>query len=408
MIFCRRLVLTGRGFNNSVRSFSSVVKKDPSLSKLDCRPLALQARVDFLIRLGDLDTAAKHARLSVQCTDNIICINQTCQSIIGAMCEAKRYKDALDLFHYFYRETNITPYFGYLNHIIKLHLDQGRLDDALNVYDSSLANDVTESLISKGLVDAGRLDEAMDRLKPIGFPNLSSNMCKFSYLSSDVCKPLLEGLLRQGDVEKVNEVLGDVLGSSHVYDDRYDRVAIFSYTYMKYWFEQGNEEKAMDCYSLLQLGKLREATAVNALLVLFLKYGKKTEAWSLFNEVSHSEGMNNFDENTLNIMVNECFKIGRFDWAIQIFYKVKASKLKNPDVTCYRNIITRLNKLGILFEAEYLFEEMCSDRLVPPDVSTYTSMIDAYLKAGKTEDALRISNKMVDAFIGQVAWLACL
>lgn len=89
-IFCRRLVLTGRGFNNSVRSFSSVVKKDPSLSKLDCRPLALQARVDFLIRLGDLDTAAKHARLSVQCTDNIICINQTCQAIIGAMCEAQR------------------------------------------------------------------------------------------------------------------------------------------------------------------------------------------------------------------------------------------------------------------------------------------------------------------------------
>jgi pentatricopeptide repeat protein len=45
---------------------------------------------------------------------------------------------------------------------------------------------------------------------------------------------------------------------------------------------------------------------------------------------------------------------------------------------------------------------------VPPDVFTYTTMIDAYLKAGKTEDALRISNKMVDAFLGQVAWLACL
>ncbi|EFH67938.1 predicted protein [Arabidopsis lyrata subsp. lyrata] len=272
----------------------------------------------------------------------------------------------------------------------------------------SFDSETINMMVNECFKIAGRLDEAMDRLKPIGFPNLSSNMCKFSYLSSDVCKPLLEGLLRQGDVEKVNEVLGDVLGSSHVYDDRYDRVAIFSYTYMKYWFEQGKEEKAMDCYSLLQLGKLREATALNALLVLFLKYGKKSEAWSLFNEVSHSKEMNNFDENTLNIMVNECFKIGRFDWAIQIFYKVKASKLKNPDVTCYRNIITRLNKQGILFEAEYLFEEMCSDRLLPPDVSTHTTMIDAYLKAGKTEDALRISNKMVDAFLGQVAWLACL
>jgi len=143
-------------------------------------------------------------------------------------------------------------------------------------------------------------------------------------------------------------------------------------------------------------------------LALFLKYGKKKEAWSLFDEVLYSEEMKNMGEYTLNIMVNECFKIGRFDQAIQIFYKTKALKLKNPDVTCYRNIITTLNKQGVLFEAEYFFEEMCSDRLVPPDVFTYTTMIDAYLKAGKTEDALRISNKMVDAFLGQVAWLACL
>lgn len=404
MFLCRRLVLSGSAFHNSFRSVSSVVKKDPSLYNLDCRPLALQARVDFPIRLGDLDTAAKHARLVgdvlAQSSGHIVCINHTCQAIIGAMCEAKRYKDALDLFHYFYRDSKIIPYFGYLNHIIKLHVEHGRLDEALNLYDSSLANDdVTQSLISKGLVDAGRLDEAMDRLKPPG---------RFSNLASHVCKHVLEGLLRQGDVEKANEILGDLLGSSHVYDAGYDNIAIVSYSYMKYWFEQGKEEKAMDCYSHLQLEKLTKATAVSALLVLLLKYDKKTEAWSLFDQVLHSKEMHNLNEYTLNIMVNECFKIGRFDRAIQIFHKVKAAKQKIPDVTCYRNIITKLNKQGILFEAEHLFEEMCSDRLVSPDVSTYITMIDAYLKAGRTEDALRISNKMVDAFLGQVAWLACL
>ncbi|XP_019100730.1 PREDICTED: pentatricopeptide repeat-containing protein At3g60980, mitochondrial-like [Camelina sativa] len=221
--------------------------------------------------------------------------------------------------------------------------------------------------------------------------------------------PLLEWLLRQGDFEKANEVLGDLLGSSHVHGDGYDVVAIFSYTYLKYWFEQGKEDKAMHCYSRLQLRKLTKATVVNALLALLLKYGKKTEAWSLFDQVLHSKEMDNVNHYTLNIVVNEFFKIGRFDLAIQIFHKVKALKLKFPHVvTCYRNIITRLNKQGILFEAEHLFQEMCSDELVSPDVSTYTSMIDAYLKAGRNEDALRLSNKMVDAFLGQLARLACL
>ncbi|XP_010413076.1 PREDICTED: pentatricopeptide repeat-containing protein At3g60980, mitochondrial-like [Camelina sativa] len=393
MFLCRRLVLS------SFRSFSSVVKKDPSL---DYRPLALQARVDFLIRLGDLDTAAKHARLAGQYSSYyIIGLNETCQAIIGAMCEAKRYEDALDLFHYFYRDSKIAPCHGYFNHIIKLHLDQGRLDDALNLYDSSLANHVTQSLISKGLVDAGRQDEVMDLLdQPRSFSNLAwdENVYK---------PPQLEGLLRQGDFEKADEVLGHLLGSSHVHGDGYDRFAIFSHTYMKYWFEQGKEDKAMHCYSRLQLRKLTKATVVNALLALLLKYGKKTEAWSLFDQVLHSKEMHNLNHYTLNIMVNECFKIGRFDRAIQIFHKVKALKLKFPHA-CYRNIITRLNKQGILFEAEHLFQEICSDELVSPDVSTYTSMIDAYLKAGRTEDALRLSNKMVDAFLGQLARLACL
>ncbi|XP_010512832.1 PREDICTED: pentatricopeptide repeat-containing protein At3g60980, mitochondrial-like [Camelina sativa] len=318
------------------------------------------------------------------------------------MCEAKRYEDALDLFHYFYRVSKITPCYGYFNHIIKLHEDQGRLDDALNLYDSSL----TKSLISKGLVDAGRQDEVMDRLDQPRwrwFSNLDWNANLYK-------QPLLEWLLRQGGFEKANEVLGRLLGSSHVHGDEYDRVAIFSHTYMKYWFEQGKEVKAMHCYGLLQLRKLTKDTVVNALLALLLKYGKKTEAWSLFDQVLHSKEMDNVNHYTLNIVVNEFFKIGRFDHAIQIFHKVKALKLnKNPHVvTCYRNIITRLNKQGILFEAEHLFQEMCSHELVSPDVSTYTSMIDAYLKAGRTEDALRLSNKMVDAFVGQLARLACL
>ncbi|XP_019082358.1 PREDICTED: pentatricopeptide repeat-containing protein At3g60980, mitochondrial-like [Camelina sativa] len=179
--------------------------------------------------------------------------------------------------------------------------------------------------------------------------------------------------------------------------------------FMEYWFEQGNGEEAIKCYNIVkQLVKVREATTVNTLLDLLLKYGRKTEAWSLFNEVLHSEELRDFNQDTLNIMVNECFKMGQFDQAIQTFNKVKASKLKYTLVSCYRNIITRFYERDMLLEAEQFFEELCLDRLAYPDVSIYTTMIDAYLKAGRTVDALRTSDRMVDAFLGRVAWLACL
>ncbi|CAL9236724.1 unnamed protein product [Arabidopsis halleri] len=398
MFLCRQLVHVGRVFNNSLSRFFST-------SNLDCRPLALRVRVDFLIRLSDLDTAARHARLAAfsntrvydDATDqfNISC---TCNAIIGAMCEAKRYIDALDLFHYFFRESNIKPERGYFNHIIKYHLDQGRVDEALNIYDSSLANSASKSLIAKGLVDAGRLDEAINLLKPSGF---------FFSLSSDVSKCLIPGLLGRGDVEKANEELAELKGITTVYDAGYNDVANVSSAFMEYWFEQGNEEEAMKCYNNLKLVKDANATTVNTLLDLLLRYGKKTEAWSLFDQVLDSDEMFNLDQDTLNIMVNECFNMGRFDQAIQTFNKVKASKLNCAHVRCYRNIITRFYECGMLLEAERFFEEFCLDKLAHPDVSIYTTMIDAYLKAGRTVDALRMSNRMVDAFLGQVAWLAC-
>ncbi|KFK35295.1 hypothetical protein AALP_AA5G266100 [Arabis alpina] len=388
-----QVVLVCRGFHNSLSRFFSS-------SNLDCRPLALRVRVDFLIRLPDLDTAAKHARLAAMSSTrdpadqfNITC---TCNAIIGAMCEAKRYKDALDLFHYFFRESKIKPERGYFNPIIKYHLDQGRLDEALNLYNPSLANSASKSLIAEALVDACRLDEVISLLKPRG-----------GFLSSDVSKSLVRGLLLRGDLEKANEVLGDIMGITHVHDTGYDDVANVSSVFMEYWFEQGKEEEAIKCYNNVKLRKGTKATTVNTLLDLLLKYGRKTEAWSLFKEVLDSEEMFILNSDTLNIMVNECFKMGRFDQAVQTFNKVKASKSNYIQVSCYTNIITRFSECGMLLEAEQFFQKFSSDR-VHPDVSTYTIMIDAYLKAGRTEDALRISNRMVDAFMGEVAWLACL
>lgn len=62
---------------------------------------------------------------------------------------------------------------------------------------------------------------------------------------------------------------------------------------------------------------------------------KKTEAWTVLEKVLDSEEMHNLDSDTLNIMVNECFKMGRFNQTIfHNFNTVKALKLKHKlDVT---------------------------------------------------------------------------
>lgn len=98
---------------------------------------------------------------------------------------------------------------------------------------------------------------------------------------------------------------------------------------------------------------------------------------------------------TISMMVNECFKLGKFKEAMETF------KLGSSATRCYSNIIERFCERVMMSEAEGLFEEMWSDKdlVWSYEVPTFRSMITGYVKVGRMDDAQR----MVDASLLKVS-----
>lgn len=108
-----------------------------------------------------------------------------------------------------------------------------------------------------------------------------------------------------------------------------------------------------------------------------------------------------FDSESCNIMVDECFKLGKISEAVEIFHK-SVGTVSHPQLA-YRNLITRFCEQDLLSEAEQFFAEMCSKKFFLPDVPTYRTMMDAYVKKGRVSDAVKTVNQTLDASLTYIA-----
>lgn len=144
-------------------------KLDPNISlNRDNRQISLRFRVRSLIELSELDKAAQISRLAV-CEESYHGWDtkiMMCNDIISSMCKAKRYDDAIALFHHFFNEhKDFFPDIATFNHIVKAFCDDNRVEEALNLYIRTtitvLPNMDTRRLLTKGLVDTGRIYEAI-------------------------------------------------------------------------------------------------------------------------------------------------------------------------------------------------------------------------------------------------------
>ncbi|XP_057977367.1 pentatricopeptide repeat-containing protein At1g10270 isoform X1 [Malania oleifera] len=355
--------------------------------------LNLHNRVQSLIRAGDLDLASATARQAV--FSNTRPTVFTCNAIMAAMYRAKRYDDAIALFQYFYNQSNIIPNIVSYNVLINTHCDAGRVDVGLDVYRHIIANapfspsPVTYRHLTKGLIDAGRISEAVDLLREM--------LNKGHGADSLVFNNLIAGFLNLDNLEKANELFDELKERCLVYD------GVVNGTFMDWFFVQGREKEAMESYKSLldRQFKMIPATC-NTLLEVLLKHGKKTEAWVLFEQMLDTHTPPTFqgvNSDTFNIMVNECFKLGKFSEAMDVFKKAGTKPGSKPfamDVAGFNNIIGKFCENGLLDEAEKLFGELSSKSLTP-DVTTYRTLIDAYFKAERVDDALQMFTKMVES-----------
>ncbi|EFH54596.1 hypothetical protein ARALYDRAFT_907577 [Arabidopsis lyrata subsp. lyrata] len=317
----------------------------------------LNTRVKLMIKMLNLNDAAELSSYAIFTKRRQNVTTEICEAIIGAMCKAKRYNDALNLFHYFFNDYNLKPNISFCNHIIGALCEQNRLQEAFALY--------------------GHLLENVPFLRP----------------NEDTYQLLAKGL-----VDKCS-VSGD-----------YNEIAVVKATIMEFWFEQGNDKEAIECYRTLAPKNFRmNAKTGNTLLQLFLKYGKKTEAWTLFNQMLERRNAqpSGFDSETCNIMVNECFKLGKISEAIKTFDKVKTVE-DDESQLCYGNILARFCEQGMLPEAETYFAEMSSKQYLIPNIPSYRTMIDAYCKAARFDDAFRVLDRAVEANLKCVATFSCL
>ncbi|KAB2628357.1 pentatricopeptide repeat-containing protein [Pyrus ussuriensis x Pyrus communis] len=363
--------------------------------------LNLHNRVQSLIRAGDLDAASEVARHSV--FSNTRPTVFTCNAIVAAMYRAKRYNDAIALFHFFFNQSNIVPNIVSYNNLINTHCDEGRVDVGLEIYRHIIANcpyspsPVTYRHLTKGLVDAGRIGEGVDLLREM--------LNKGHGADSLVFNNLIKGFLHLENMDKAVELFDELKERCLVYD------GVVNSTFMDWFFNQGKEKEAMESYKSLLDRQFRMVPATcNVLLEVLLKHGKKKEAWDLFDQMLDNHTPPNFqavNSETFNIMVNECFKLGKYDEAIATFKKVGTKVNSKPfsmDVAGYNNIIARYCENEMLPEAETLFAELSSKSLTP-DVTTHRTLIDAYLKVERIDDALKIFSRMVEVGLRVVASL---
>lgn len=238
-----------------------------------------------------------------------------------------------------------------------LQLYRHAKDSILENQDSDLDNEDTYRILTKGLVDAGRIYEALGMIKAVG-------------LWDSVAYYLIRGFLDLGSFHKADELSHEFVRNRPSYPYDFNEIAMVDAEFVDYWFRQGNDEEAMKFYSSIISTKDRKfmcATSGNNLLRIFLKHGKISEAWALFEEMinnaktreptySDEFGRDSFDSETINMMVNECFKIGKFKEAMDTF-KLGASFSES-----YSNIIDRFCERGMMSEAEGVFEEMWSHK----------------------------------------------
>ncbi|XP_057470105.1 pentatricopeptide repeat-containing protein At1g10270-like [Actinidia eriantha] len=355
--------------------------------------LNLHNRVQSLIRAGDLHHASAVARHSV--FSNTRPTVFTCNAIIAAMYRNKRFDDAVALFHFFYNQSNIIPNVVSYNVLINTHCDAGRVDVALDVYKHILANapfspsHVTYRHLTKGLIDAGRIGEAVDLLREM--------LNKGHGADSLVYNNLISGFLNLENLNKANELFDELKERCLVYD------GVVNATFMDWFFNQGRDKEAMESYKSLLDRQFKMVPATcNVLLEVLLKHGRKTEALALFDNMLDTHTPPTFqgvNSDTFNIMVNDCFKLGKISEAFDVFKKAGKKAGSKPfamDVAGYNNIITRYCEHDMVEDAEKMFVELTSKSL-SPDVSTYRTLIDAYFKVGKIDDALQKYAKMVEA-----------
>ncbi|KAL0918851.1 hypothetical protein M5K25_010892 [Dendrobium thyrsiflorum] len=349
--------------------------------------LSLHNRVQTLIRAGDLDAASAQARHAV--FSPIKPTVFTCNAVISSMQRARRFDDVFALFHFFFAQQNIIPNIVSYNILINAHCDAGQVNTALDVYHHILLNapftasTYTYRYLIKGLVDSSRIADAVSLLREMLNRGHSADTLVYD--------TVIAGFIELNDMEKAIELFDELRERCLVYD------GVVHATLMKGYWNLGMDKEAMECYqSLLDRQFRMHPATCNVLLETLLQHDKVTDAEQLFDQMLDEHKPPVFmgiNAETYNIMINHCFKKGKFAEAIEVFNNTGLKPLPK-DLGRYKYIIGMLCENGMIQDAVNLFEEMLS-QAIEPDAATYGFIVDGYFRDGRIENAMVFVDKLL-------------
>ncbi|KAL3647458.1 hypothetical protein CASFOL_008426 [Castilleja foliolosa] len=152
---------------------------------------------------------------------------------------------------------------------------------------------------------------------------------------------------------------------------------------------RGKIEAALDCMEKMEkLCVVPLHTAFNILIKSLTQVGLVESAESLLKVM---QDPNQF---TFEIIVNELCKKGDFSSAFDVLYRIEQKGIK-PSVSIYDSIIGCLGRNRMIHEAESFFYRMLEFG-VDPDETVFVTMINAYSKNGQANKARKLFEKMTD------------
>ncbi|THU51090.1 hypothetical protein C4D60_Mb06t27370 [Musa balbisiana] len=353
------------------------------ISALAGSRLNLHNRILTLIRENDLDEAALLVRHSIysNCRPTIF----TANAVLHALLRQSRYADLLSL-HRFITQANVSPTVITVNLLLQAYCDCRKTDIALEHFRLLLKDDApfppsptTYRILAKGLVDNGKLDQALE---------LKDDMLAKALVPPDpiVYNYLMQGFVKKGDPDKVvslYEELLEKLGGGKILD------GIVYGNLMKGYFGKGMEKGAMEIYRdvLGEGSKVRfGAVSYNLVLDALGRNGKLEEAIDLFDRMlkEHDPPRRiTVNLGTFNVMVDAYCLAGRFPDAITVFGKMGEQKCI-PDTLSYNSLIEHLGSNKLVPEAEELYKEMDDGVTLSQEIKELVE--EALRKEGREEE----------------------
>ncbi|KAJ8458636.1 hypothetical protein OPV22_031562 [Ensete ventricosum] len=302
---------------------------------------------------NDLDEAALLVRHSIysNCRPTIF----TANAVLNALLRQSRYADLLSL-HRFITQANVAPTVITVNLLLQAYCDCRKTDIALEHFRLLLKDDApfppsptTYRIVTKGLIDNGKLDQALE---------FKDDMLAKAFVSPDplVYNHLMWGFVKKGDHDKVvslYEELLEKLGGGKILD------GIVYGNLMKGYLGKGMEKEAMETYHdvLGEGSKVRfGAVSYNQVLDALGRTGKLEEAIALFDRMlkEHDPPRSiTVNLGTYNVMADAYCLARRFQDAITVFGRMGEQKC-TPDALSYNNLIEQLGRNKLVAEAEEL------------------------------------------------------